>query len=127
VLKDDPTATYNGMNHGYETEESSQIWIRRAFIPPPPPPPSLFPQDPPPLTGPDLNAAIIAFPQFVFVAELAEIMMGFTAYGWNAGQAPGEGLSNLLGALLHPQGYYDAKQGPRINQWLNGGGGCAAC
>src|SRR5260370_34448349 len=123
VLKDDPTATYNGMNHGYETEESSQIWIRRAFIPPPPPPPSLFPQDPPPLTGPDLNAAIIAFPQFVFVAELAEIMMGFTGYGWNAGQAPGEGLSNLLGALLHPQGYYDASQGPRINKWLNGGNG----
>ncbi len=123
VLKDDPTATYNGLNYGYETEESSRIWIRRAFNPPPPPPPSLFPQDPPPLSGPNLNAAIIAFPQFVFVAELAEIMMGFTGYGWNAGQAPGEGLSNLLGALLHPQGYYDASQGPRINKWLNGGNG----
>jgi hypothetical protein len=121
VLKDDPTATANGWNFGYETEESSQIWIRRGFTPPPPAPPSLIPPDPPPPTGPDLNAAVIEFPRFVFVAELAEIMMGFTGYGWNAGQAPGEGLSNLLGALLHPQGYYDSGQGPRINQWLNGG------
>jgi hypothetical protein len=57
------------------------------------------------------------------VAELAEIMMGFSGYGWDAGQSPGEGLSNLLGALLHPAGYYDTGQGPRINNWLNGGGG----
>ena len=48
--------------------------------------------------------------------------MGFTGYGWDAGQSPGEGLSNLLGALLHPRGYYDTGQGPRINQWLNGNG-----
>ena len=123
VLKDDPTATANGWNYGYETEESSQIWIRRAFTPPPPSPPSLFPPDPPPLSGPNLNAAVTEFPRFVFVAELAEILMDFTGYGWGAGQAPGEGLSNLLGALLHPQGYYDAGQGPRINQWLNGGNG----
>jgi hypothetical protein len=34
----------------------------------------------------------------------------------------GEGLSNVLGALLHPAGYYDTGQGPRFNQWLNGGG-----
>lgn len=126
VLKDDPTSTSNGWNYGYETEESSQIWIRRAFTPPPPSPPSLFPPDPPPLSGADLNAAVVEFPRFVFVAELAEIMMGFTGYGWGAGQAPGEGLSNLLGALLHPQGYYDAGQGPRINQWLNGGSGNAS-
>jgi len=126
ALKDDPTSNANGWNYGYETEESSQIWIRRGFAPPPPAPPSLIPADPPPLTGPDLNAAIIEFPRFVFVAELAEILMAFTGYGWGAGQAPGEGLSNLLGALLHPKGYYDAGQGPRINQWLNGGGGNAA-
>ncbi|MFK4719379.1 hypothetical protein ABIE89_000479 [Bradyrhizobium niftali] len=123
VLKDDPSATANGWNYGYEAEESSQIWIRRAFTAPPPPPPSLFPPDPPPLSGPDLNAAVIEFPRFVFVAELAEILMGFTGYGWDAGASPGEGLSNLLGALLHPRGYYDAGQGPRINQWLNGGSG----
>jgi len=123
VLKDDPTAAANGWNYGYETEESSQIWIRRAFTPPPPSPPSLFPPDPPPLSGPNLDAAVREFPRFVFVAELAEILMGFTGYGWDAGQAPGEGLSNLLGTLLHPQGYYDAGQGPRINKWLNGGNG----
>jgi hypothetical protein len=123
VLKDDPTSSANGWNYGYETEESSQIWIRRGFVPPPPAPPSLIPPDPPPLPGPNLNNAIMEFPRFVFVAELAEILMQFTGYGWNPGQSPGEGLSNLLGALLHPAGYYDTRQGPRINQWLNGGGG----
>jgi hypothetical protein len=101
-------------------KESSRIVIQRAFVPPPPSPPSLFPPDPPPLTGPNLNNAVIEFPRFVFVAELAEILMGFTGYGWDAGHSPGEGLSNLLGALLHPAGYYDTGQGPRINQWLNG-------
>ena len=123
VLKDDPTSGANGWNYGYETDESSQIWIRRGFSPPPPPPPSVFPPDPAPLPGPNLNGAVIEFPRFVFVAELAEILMQFTGYGWNPGQSPGEGLSNLLGALLHPAGYYDSGQGPRINQWLNGGGG----
>ena len=123
VLKDDPTSNSNGWNFGYETAQSSQIWIRRAFSPSPPPPPSLVPPDPPPLPGPNLNAAVVEFPRFVFVAELAEILMDFTGYGWSAGQSPGEGLSNLLGALLHPAGYYDSGQGPRINAWLNGGGG----
>ena len=46
--------------------------------------------------------------------------MGFTGYGWDERHSPGEGLSNILGALLHPVGYYDTGQGPRINQWLNG-------
>ena len=36
VLKDDPTSKSNGWNYGYETEESSQIWIRRSFSLPPP-------------------------------------------------------------------------------------------
>src|SRR5260370_2817821 len=54
VLKDDPTAAANGWNYGYETEKSSQIWIRRAFTPPPPSPPSVFPPTPPPLTAPTL-------------------------------------------------------------------------
>lgn len=35
----------------------------------------------------------------------------------------GEGLSNLLGTLLHPYGYYPTNQGPRINQSLNGSAG----
>lgn len=120
VLVDDPSANFNGLNYGYETKESSRIYIRRAFVPPPPQPPSPFPPDPLPLPGPDLNEAIIQFPLFVFVAELAEIMMGFTGYGWDAGHSPGEGLSNVLGALLHPAGYYDSGSGPRINLWLNG-------
>lgn len=120
VLKDDPTSDWNGQNHGYETLESSQIWIRTAFTPPTPPPPSIFPPDPPPLPGPNLNTAVMEFPRFVFVAELAEILMQFTGYGWDPGHSPGEGLSNVLGALLHPAGYYDTGQGPRINSWLNG-------
>jgi hypothetical protein len=120
ALKDDPTSNSNGWNHGYETDESSQIWIRRGFTPPPPAPPSIIPQDPAPLPGPNLNNAVIEFPRFVFVAELAEILMQFTGYGWGAGNSMGEGLSNLLGALLHPAGYYDTGNGPRINSWLNG-------
>ena len=120
VLADDPTSNANGFNYGYETAESSRIFIRRAFTPPPPPPPPLIPPDPRPLAGPNLNLAIIEFPRFVFVAELAEILMQFTGYGWDPAHSPGEGLSNLLGALLHPAGYYDTNQGPRINQWLNG-------
>jgi hypothetical protein len=120
VLKDDPTAEENGWNYGYETDNSSRIGIARAFTPPPPSPPLLFQPDPLPLPGPDLNSAIMEFPRFVFVAELAEILMQFTGYGWNPGQSPGEGLSNVLGSLLHPIGYYDTGQGPRINEWLNG-------
>ena len=107
VLKDDPTSNSNGWNYGYETDESSRIVIQRTFTPPPPSPPTIIPPDPPPLAGPNLNNAVIEFPRFVFVAELAEILMGFTGYGWDAGHSPGEGLSNLLGALLHPAGYYD--------------------
>jgi len=120
VLKHDPATTSNGFNYGYETEESSRIVLPRAFLPPPTPPP---PADPPPVTPPNFINAVIEFPRFVFVAELAEILMDFTGYGWGAGNSMGEGLSNLLGALLHPAGYYDTNQGPRINPWLNGGGG----
>ena len=123
VLKHDPSSNANGWNYGYESDESSRIYIRRGFVPPPPPPPPIIPPDPPPLAGTNLNWAMVEFPRFVFVAELAEILMDFTGYGWNAGQSPGEGLSNLLGALLHPAGYYGTGQGPRINSWLNGGGG----
>ena len=129
VLKDDPSSGANGWNLGYETEESSQIWIRRGYVPPPPAPPPIIPPDPAPLPGPDLNNAVIEFPRFVFVAELAEILMEFTGYGWYPGNSMGEGLSNLLGALLHPAGYYSTvnangiAQGPRINPWLNGGNG----
>ncbi|HWW97448.1 MAG TPA: hypothetical protein VNY74_07115 [Edaphobacter sp.] len=120
VLKDDPARTWNGQNHGYETEESSRIIIGRAFTPPPPPPPT-FVTDPPAVPGPNYARAVIEFPQRVFVAELVEILMGFTGYGWNAGYSNGEALSGISGALLHPYGYYPTGQGPRVNQWLNGG------
>ncbi len=129
VLKDNPSSGANGTNHGYDTEQSSQIWIVRGYTPPPPPPPPAAPPDPAPLPAPDLNYAVMEFPRFVFVAELAEILMEFTGYGWYPGNSMGEGLSNVLGALLHPAGYYNsvgkngAAQGPRINQWLNGGDG----
>jgi len=120
ALTDQQAASANGWNYGYETEESSLILLQRALVPPPPTPP---PPDPPIVPPPNYGAAVIEFPRFVFVAELAEILMDFTGYGWGAGNSMGEGLSNLLGALLHPTGYYTANQGPRINQWLNGGGG----
>jgi hypothetical protein len=48
----------------------------------------------------------------IFVAELAEIMMdyrGQTVAGsgpWHAGDSTGEGLSRVMGAELHPVGYY---------------------
>lgn len=120
VLKADPTSGANGWNYGYETDNSSRIVIANAFTPPPPAPPLLPQPDPLPLPGPDLNSAIREFPRFVFVAELSEILMEFTGYGWNRGQSPGEGLSNVLATVLHPIGYYDTGQGPRINEWLNG-------
>ena len=120
VVKDQPSANSNGWNYGYETDESSRIVLPRAFVLPLPLPPPL---DPPVVKPPNLNAAVFEFPRFVFVAELAEILMEFTGYGWNRGDSMGEGLSIVLGTLLHPVGYYDAGQGPRINQWLNGGGG----
>jgi hypothetical protein len=120
VLKDDPSRTWNGQNHGYETEESSRIIIGKSFTPPPPPPPT-FVTDPPADSGPNYARAVMEFPQRVFVAELVEILMAFTGYGWNAGYSNGEALSGISGALLHPYGYYPTGQGPRVNQWLNGG------
>ena len=48
----------------------------------------------------------------IFVAELAEIMMSYrgqTVAGsgpWHAGDSTGEGLSRVMGAELHPVGYY---------------------
>ena len=120
VLKLDPGRTWNGVNYGYETRQSSRIIVGRAFVPPAPPPPGT-PPDPPLDAGPNFNRAVMEFPQRVFVAELVEILMDFTGYGWNPRASNGEALSGIMGALLHPYGYYDAQQGPRVNQWLNGG------
>jgi hypothetical protein len=118
-LKNLPSSGANGWNYGYERDQSSRILLQTAFIPPPPTPP---PADPPAVTPPNYVAAVVAFPQFVFVAELAEILMDFTGYGWGRRNSMGEGLSIVLATLLHPTGYYDTAQGPRINSWLNGGG-----
>ena len=109
----------NGFNYGYETDRSSRIVLPRTFTPPPPSPP---PVDPPPVPPPNFIAAVAEFPRSVFVAELAEILMDFTGYGWGRRNSMGEGLSIVLATLLHPVGYYDTNQGPRINQWLNGDG-----
>ena len=70
VLKHDPSSNANCWNYGYESDESSRIYIRRGFVPPPPPPPPIIPPDPPPLAGTNLNWAMVEFPRFVFVAEL---------------------------------------------------------
>jgi hypothetical protein len=59
------------------------------------------------------------YARFVFVAELAEILMDFTGYGWNRGASNGEALSILLATALHGQGYYGTGSGPRVNQWLS--------
>ncbi|GAC1312799.1 MAG: hypothetical protein NVS2B3_15140 [Vulcanimicrobiaceae bacterium] len=61
------------------------------------------------------------FARFLFVAELAEIMMGVVAGNrWNAGSSEGEALSILLATELHPMGYYGGAVGdaPRVNTWL---------
>ncbi|HEU4671787.1 MAG TPA: hypothetical protein VFS32_02700 [Candidatus Limnocylindrales bacterium] len=59
------------------------------------------------------------YARFVFVAELAEILMDFTGYGWNRGASNGEALSIFLATSLHGGAYYRTVSGPRVNQWLN--------
>ena len=56
--------------------------------------------------------------RFLFVAELAEVLMSFTDYGWDPGASHGEGLSVVLATELHGSAYYASGQGPRVNQWL---------
>jgi hypothetical protein len=59
------------------------------------------------------------FARFLFVAELAEIMMDVTTSRWNRGSSEGEALSIALGTELAPMGYYGAAGGaPRVNPWL---------
>lgn len=59
------------------------------------------------------------FARFLFVAELAEIMMDAKGNGWDPGSSAGEALSILLATELHPTGYYTAANGaPRVNPWL---------
>jgi len=123
VQKASPAGS-GGSNYGYETDQSSRIFMRGDFTPPPPPPPPpAGPVTPPATTPPNYASAVAEYPRFVFVAELAEILMDFTGYGWGRGNSMGEGLSIALATLLHPDGYYATSKGPRINSWLNGTGG----
>src|SRR5664279_2980460 len=62
VLKSDPARTWNGVNYGYETKQSSRIVVGRGFLPPAFPPPGT-PPDPPLDAGPNLNRAVMEFPQ----------------------------------------------------------------
>ena len=48
---------------------------------------------------------------FVFVAEMAELLMGF--YGWDAGSSQGEALSRVMAEELHP-----ASTSNFVNAWL---------
>ena len=99
VLKGSPGAGAD--NYGYTSSESPLIQISGTD----------------PLQGTYVMAGAVA--QMLFVAELAEILMGFTSYGWQAGNGVGEGLSRVAAAELHPAGYYAANYGPYVNVWLN--------
>jgi len=58
--------------------------------------------------------------RFLFVAEVAEILMDYrnrTSPTWNRRGSDGEGLSRLMGALFYPKAYYSF-YGPSVNDWL---------
>jgi hypothetical protein len=58
----------------------------------------------------------LASAQFLFVAEFTEVLMDFTAYGWNRRCSHGEALSRILASELHPDGYDDKRS---VVPWLN--------
>ena len=102
-------------NYGFERDQSSRIFINGTFNPVGPPnipPDALIPRPP------DPGYIRQEYARFLFVAELAEILMDFTGGAWGRGDSSGEGLSIFLGTLLHPDGYYGAIT-PRVNSWLN--------
>jgi hypothetical protein len=92
-------------NRGYDNDQSSTMAINGTYAPP---------NASPNTTLRDEMARML------FVAELAEILMDFTASAWDRGNSMGEGLSILAAETLHPTGYYGTGQGPRINPWLQG-------
>ena len=98
VLKGSPGAGAD--NYGYSSSESPLIQISGTD----------------PLQGQFVMAGAVA--QMLFVAELAEVLMGFTSYGWQAGNSAGEGLSRVAAAELHAAGYYANNYGPFVNGWL---------
>lgn len=94
-----------GSNFGYDDSESSRIIVSGTYAPSPP--------------VPNQGTIRDEYGNLIFVAELAEILMDFTGYGWNRGASAGEALSIVLATELHPLGYYGSGRGPRVNQWLN--------
>jgi hypothetical protein len=93
------------VNTGYDNDQSSVITIEGTYTPP---------KASPNTTLRDEMARML------FVAELAEILMGFSYGAWDRGNSMGEGLSILAAETLHPTGYYGTGSGPRIKAWLQG-------
>jgi hypothetical protein len=87
-------------NYGYNSTGSSQIIIIGTL------------KSPTPIPNPVFND----YARMAFVAELAEILMGYTQYGWQAGNSAGEALSRVAAAELHPVGY--EVFGQSANTWL---------
>jgi len=84
-------------NNGYDSSQSPRIFVLDTAQP----------------------AVRDEFARFLFVAELAEVLMDFTGYGWNRSFSSGEGLSIVMATELHGSGYYVSNKGPRIQNWLN--------
>ena len=55
------------------------------------------------------------FARFLFVAEMAEQIMGF--YGWNLAHSQGEALSRILAELFYPASAYDAASSVSLAPW----------
>ena len=92
-------------NFGYENNESSRIVITGTYQSSQSGPYDIYDE----------------FPRMLFVAEMAEILMDFTGYGWGRGASAGEALSRIAAAELHPGAYYasGAGGGPYVNGWLH--------
>lgn len=58
----------------------------------------------------------------LFIAEFSEVLMSYRAANksgkWSASNSSGEGLSVFCAGLMHPNGYYGAGLGPRVNTWF---------
>ncbi len=91
-------------NKGWPESESAQIAILDGFTPSGP--------------APDNQQVFDSAARFLFIAELSEILMDFTGYGWDRRKSSGEALSIVCGTTLYPSGYYRTGWGPRVNRWL---------
>ena len=97
IVENGQNAASNG---GWNPSGSSGMTINAAFMAP---------------MAPNVRAEMV---RMLFVAELAEILMDFTPYGWGRGDSYGEALSVVTATLRHPTGYYGSGAGPRVNDWL---------